>query len=52
MMVFEIASAGIGAVGGAVATVASSKVYTYVKTKIVTWAQTEAAKIVADAKKV
>jgi hypothetical protein len=51
-MVFEMASVGVGAVGGAVATVASSKVYTYVKTKIVAWAVAEAAKIVADAKKV
>jgi hypothetical protein len=51
-MVFEVASAGIGAVGGAVATVASSKVYAWVKTKVVAWAVAEATKVIADAKKV
>lgn len=46
----DIISLAVGAVGGAVACVVSSKVYTWVKTKIVLWAQKEAAKIVAEAK--
>jgi hypothetical protein len=49
-MLFDIPTIAISALGGAVAAVTSQKVYTWVKTKIVLWAQKEAAKIVAEAK--
>lgn len=49
MFAFTLANA-LFAVGGAVAAVVSSKVYTFVKTKIVAVIEAEAAKIVAKAK--
>lgn len=51
-MLFDIPTIAVSALGGSIATVVSSKVATWTKTKVVAWAQKEAAKVIADAKKV